>query len=151
MEESKRYEGSFKYRRWLAILIVIGSTAGLIISFVQFSIGYIAQDLLFRQLIYSGVGFLVAIFIYKIPEPKPNFNRAKLITTIMVVFGTATIGIPITFFTTGFLLRAILGGPIPAGPLGDAFLIFSFIVAPFIWGFIGYFIAKTYIRRTFPE
>ena len=150
-EESQKYQGSFKWRRGLSILIVVGSIVGLIISFPQFSLGYIAEDLLFRQVIYSVGGFLVAIFIYKLPEPKPNLNRAKLVTTIILVFGIATLGIPVTFFITGFLHRAILGGPIPPGPIGDAFLVFSFMVAPFIWGFIGYLISKKYIQHVFPS
>ena len=150
MEDSKKYQGSFKWRRWLAILIVIGAIVGLIVSFSQFFLSYIDEALLFRQLIYSAASFLLALFIYKLPEPRPNLNRARLYTTIFFIIGGATIGIPITFFITGFLLRAILGGPIPAGPLGDAFLIFSFIVAPFIWGYIGYLISKKYQQHVFP-
>ena len=148
LEESKKYQGSFKWRRGLAILIVIGSIAGLIIQFSRFFLGYINEDSLFLQMIYSFGGFLVALFIYKLPEPRPNLNRARLVTSVMFIFGFSALGIPLTFFAGGFLLRAILGGPIPAGLLGNAFLVFSFIVAPVIWGYIGYLISK---RTKFSE
>lgn len=151
MGQPNKYEGSFKYRKWLAILIVMGTIAGLIVQSSRFFLGYINQDLLFQQMIISVGVFFVAVFIYKLPEPKPDIDRAKRATTIIVTLGIAAFGIPVTFFSTGFLLRAILGGPIPTGPVGDSFLVFSFMIAPFIWGFIGYFIAKAYIKHVFPS
>ena len=150
MDEPKKYQGSFKWRRGLAILIVTGSIAGLIIQFSRFSLGYINEDLVFQQVIYSAAFFIVALFIYKLPEPRPNRNRARLVTSVVFIFGFSALGIPITFFAVGFLLRAILGGPIPTGPVGDAFLIFSFVVAAFIWGYVGYLISKKYQQRVFP-
>jgi LytS/YehU family sensor histidine kinase len=64
------------------------------------------------------------------------------LTKISFIVGGALFGGIITFFVAGFLLRAILGGPIPAGLLGNAFLAFSFIVAPFIGGYVGYLVFK---------
>jgi hypothetical protein len=142
MEEPKQYQGSFKWRRWLAILIVIGAIVGLIVSFSQFSLGYLGDALLFRQLIYCAASFLVALFIYKLPEPKPDLNRARLTTTIIFTIGGATLGIAIAFLGGGIFLSAILGGPVPVVPIRNAVFVFSFVVAPIIGGYVGYLISK---------
>ena len=142
MEKSKSSRGTKKFRQPLAILIVIGTIAGLAIQSSRFFLGYIDGDALFRQMIYFAASFLVPLFIYKLPEPRPNPDRARTLTKISFIVGGALYGAIITFFVVGFLLTAILGGPIPGGLLGNAYLAFSFIVAPIIWGYIGYLIFK---------
>jgi hypothetical protein len=74
--------------------------------------------------------------------PRYEPNRARTLTKISFIFLGAFFGGVIAFFATGFLLIQILGGPIPGGPLGDAFLIFAWIITPTIGGFIGYLIFK---------
>ena len=104
MGEPNKYQGSFKWRRRLAILIVIGTIAGLIVQFSRFSLGYVDGGLLFQMLIYSAASFLVALFIYKLPEPRHNLNRAMAFTKISFIVGGALFGSIVTFFAAGFLL-----------------------------------------------
>ena len=145
MEQSKPVRDSIRrFRRGLAILIVLGNIVGLIISLPLFFLGYINETWLFRGLVGSIGGFLVAFIIYKMPDDISRYepNRARTLTKISFIFLGAFFGGILAFFAAGFLLIQILGGPIPGGPLGNAFLIFAWIVAPIIGGFIGYLIFK---------
>ena len=71
-----------------------------------------------------------------------EINRARTLTKISFIFLGAFFSGIVAFFAGGYLLIQILGGPIPGGPLGNVFLVFAWIVAPILGGFIGYLIFK---------
>jgi hypothetical protein len=144
MEESGEHPVATKWRKRIAILLVLSSIVSLIVAPVLFFFGYIDEALFMRGIAGSVAGFLVAFIIYKMPTGRLHYepNRARTLTKISFIFLGAFFGGIIAFFATGFLLMVILGGPIPGGPLGNAFLIFAWIVAPIIGGFVGYLIFK---------
>ena len=73
---------------------------------------------------------------------QPKANRAMKSTRFFFILGGAIFTSIILFFLVGFLLMTILGAPIPAGIIGDSFLLFSFGFGPIIGGFIGYLVFK---------
>ncbi len=144
MEKSKEHPVATMWRRRIAILTVIGSIAGLIMSFPLFFLGYINETLFIRGMVGSVGGFLVALIIYKMPTGRIRYepNRARKMAGLSFIVLGAFGGLFIGFFGVGFLLITVLGGPIPSGVIGNAFLISAFIAAPIIGGFIGYLIFK---------
>ena len=89
-------------------------------------------------------GYLIAFIILKLPTGKVKYepNRARKITGFFFVLGGAMFTSIFLFFATGYLLMTILGTKIPAGPIGDAFLIFSFGIGPIIGCILGYVVFK---------
>ncbi len=71
-------------------------------------------------------------------EPK----RARKLTGFFFILGGALFTSIILFFVVGFSLMTILGTRIPSGPIGDSFLIFSFVGGPIIGAIIGYVLYK---------
>jgi hypothetical protein len=144
MGESREHPVATKWRKRIAALLVLGSIVNLIGAPVLFFLGYINEAFFIRGIVGSVAGFLVALIIYKMPTGRLRYepNRVRTLTKISFIFLGAFFGGIIAFFGTGFLLTAILDGPIPGGPLGNAFLIFAWIVAPIIGGFIGYLIFR---------
>ncbi len=139
MENSPNPKGSFVWRRRLAFLIVIATVVGLVYQFARFSLGYLEEEMLVLMLIYAAASFIVALFIYKLPEPKPNLNRSRLGAKIIFAFAGSAVGGAVSFFVGGYLLKSYFFGIHLA--LWNAYLAFSFVVAPIIGAFIGYFIA----------
>jgi membrane protease YdiL (CAAX protease family) len=144
MEKSNHSREIRKARRQVANVIILCDIAGLIMSFPLFFLGYINEMLLFRGIVGSIGGFLVAFIIYKMPEDILHYepNRARKLTGLSFIGLGAFGGFLIGFFGIGFLAIAVLGGPISGGLLGNAFLTFAWIVAPIIGGYIGYLIFK---------
>ena len=68
--------------------------------------------------------------------------RARKLTGVSFVVGGAIFTSILLFFTIGFTLVTILGKPIPSGPLGDAFLLFSFVGGAILGGILGYLLFK---------
>ncbi len=79
-----------------------------------------------------------------------NQTAQKKLNRFFFILGGAIFGSITIFFVLGTLLITLLGGPIPSGSFGTAFLLFSFAVGPIIGGFIGYFIFKK-TRYSNPE
>ena len=107
MEQSKPVRDLIRrFRRGLAILIVLGNIVGLIISLPLFFLGYINETWLFRGLVGSIGGFLVAFIIYKMPDDISRYepNRARTLTKISFIFLGAFFGGILAFFAAGFLL-----------------------------------------------
>ena len=144
MEESREHPVATKWRKRIAALLVLGSIVNLIGAPVLFFLGYINEALFIRGIVGSVAGFLVALIIYKMPTGRLRYEpkRARTLTKLSFIFLGAFFGGIIAFFATGYLLITILDGPIPGGPLGNAFLIFAWIVAPILGGFIGYLIFR---------
>jgi hypothetical protein len=145
MEKSHSVQDSIgRFRRGLAILIVLGTIVGLIVSLALFFLEHIDELWLLRGIVSSLCGFLIALIIYKMPTGWPRYepNRARTLTKISFIFLGGFFGGAIAFFGAGFLLIQILGGPIPGGLLGNAFLFFAWVIAPIIGGFIGYVVFK---------
>ena len=82
---------------------------------------------------------MIAFVIYKLPDNITRYepNRARKLTGLSFTGLGAFAGLILGFFGAGFLLRTILGGPIPSGTIGNTFLIFAWIAAPIIGGFAG--------------
>jgi phosphate/sulfate permease len=144
MGESREHPVATKWRKRIAIFLILSSIVGLIGTPVLFFLGYINDTLFIHGIVGSIGGFLVAFIIYRMPTGRFRYepNRARTLTRISFIFLGAFFGGIIAFFAAGYLLIEILGGPIPGGPLGNAFLIFAWIVAPIIGGFIGYLIFR---------
>jgi hypothetical protein len=144
MEESREHPVATKWRKRIAALLALSSIVNLIGAPVLFFLGYINEALFIRGIVGSVAGFLVALIIYKMPTGRLRYEpkRARTLTKLSFIFLGAFFGGIIAFFATGYLLITILGGPISGGPLGNAFLIFAWIVAPIMGGFIGYLIFR---------
>ena len=71
-------------------------------------------------------------------NPKRFRNYAKISFIIIgIVWGSI-----IAFFATGSIFMMILGGSIPSGNVGNAFLTLSFGGGAFLGGCIGYIVYK---------
>jgi hypothetical protein len=74
----------------------------------------------------------------RVHNPNRLRNYAKISFIIMgVIWGAIA-----TFFGVGAILLLILGGPVPGGNGGTAFLILSFSGGALFGGWIGYFIYR---------
>jgi len=144
MKKANGVQVALKWRKRIAVLLALSSGASLIYTLVAYYVGSLNGSWLSRGTVASVGGFFVAFIIYKMPNGWPRYepNRARTLAKISFIFLGAFFSGVIVFFATGFLLMEILGGPIPAGPLGNGFLIFAWIIAPVIGGFIGHLIFK---------
>lgn len=144
MIESQPVDKSLKWRILLAKIYIIGNSIGLLLSLVLFVVGYLDWLWFSRQIMASVGGYLIAFIILKIPTGRVKYepNRARKITGFFFVLGGAMFTSILLFFVTGYLLMTILGTKIPAGPIGDAFLIFSFGIGPIIGSVFGYAVFK---------
>jgi hypothetical protein len=137
-------EQSYKRKRLIASILAIANAISLIVSSLLFFIGYINWHFFSSQMIYSFVAFLVAFIIFKFPTSRPKYDpkRARKLTAASFVIGGAMFTSIFLFFVTGILLMTILGTRIPGGPIGTAFLLFSFVGGPIIGGIIGYYLSR---------
>jgi hypothetical protein len=144
MIESQTVDKSLNWRIRLAKIYIIGNSIGLLLSLVLFMVGYLDWLWFSRQIMASIGGYLIAFIILKLPTGNVKYepNRARKITGFFFVLGGAMFTSILLFFVTGYLLMTILGSKISAGPIGDAFLIFSFAVGPIIGGIFGYAVFK---------
>jgi hypothetical protein len=144
MIESQPVDKSLKWRIRLAKIYIIGNSIGLLLSLVLFAVGYLDWLWFSRQIMASIGGYLIAFIILKLPTGKVQYepNRARKITGFFFVLGGEMFTSIFLFFVTGYLLMTILGSKILAGPIGDAFLIFSFCIGPIIGSIFGYAIFK---------
>ena len=98
MEESREHPVAAKWRRRIAILLVIGNIVGLIMLFPLFFLGYINDAWLFRGMVGSIVAFLAAFIVYKMPtrglryEPNRARKLAGLSFIVLGAFGELFIG-----------------------------------------------------------
>jgi hypothetical protein len=136
-----------KSRRQLVRFLFFGTIICLIGAPILFFLDAIDELSFFGALAGALGGFLVTYYIKKLPEPTiksgvDRVERAIMYGKISSIFIGAVFGGVIAFFVTGSILWVILGGPIPEGEIGNAYLIFSFVIAPPIGGFLGYFFFK---------
>ena len=137
-------EQTYKWKRLIASILAIANAISLVVSSLLFFVGYIDWHFFSSQIIYSLVAFLVAFIIFKFPTSRPKYDpkRARKLTAISFVIGGAMFTSIFLFFAIGVLLMTILGTKIPGGPIGTAFLLFTFLAGPIIGGSIGYLLFK---------
>lgn len=142
--QSQAVEKTSIWKVRIAKFYIIASSIGLLVSIVLFITGYLDWLWFSRQVFASTGDYLIALIIWKMPTKNSRYepNRARKITAFFFVLGGAMFTSIALFFFTGYLLMTILGTRIPAGPIGDAFLAFSFGVGPIIGGIFGYLIFR---------
>lgn len=135
---------SLKWRILIAKIYIIANSVGLLVSSLLFITGFLDWLWFSRQLVASAGGYLVALFVWKLPIGRIKYepNRAMKLTCFFFILGGAMFTSIALFFVTGFLLMAILGARIPVGPIGNTYLIISFIGGPIIGSIIGFLIFK---------
>ena len=144
MEIAENKIRNFGLRQWIATILSVGNVIAIVISSILFLVGYLDWQAFSAQLTFSSVALLIALIIFKMPAGLPRYepNRARRLTEFSFIIGGALFGSILIFFLSGAILMQILGGPIPSGNFGNAYLLFSFVIGPFIGGAIGYIVYR---------